>query len=521
MKYIQGQDRSQLSLFPISLDAGIEADNEVRLIDLFVESLDMEALGFQMNHQENGRPAYHPKDLLKLFIYGYLNRTRSSRELEKETKRNMEVIWLLRGLNPDHHTINRFRKNNPKAIRKVFRSTVQIAKNFELIGGKLIAGDGSKFRAQNSRKNNYNQKKIDRHIKYIDNKLEEYTTQLAEADGDLQKNQIQEKIQEKNDRKEGYKQLEKQLKTSGQKQISTSDPDSRQLLIRSVISEVAYNTQTTVDAKNCIPIDYKITNENDTGAMGNMVSRAKSILGHQRFSVLFDKGYHKGRELDKAQQLGITTYVAIPAIPRIRQAPDPNYNAAKFTYDSDTDTYLCPEKQTLTSTGKWYENKNFKFKQYKTKACINCPVKQHCTTSKVGKVVQRSEYQPAIEANKANMEAQPDLYKLRQMIVEHPFGTMKRSWGFDYIITKKTILSASADMGFIFTAYNLRRILNLVPIKKLKAYFCKAIAVCVPFFAVKQLNRALKCFFGHWVSNFQKLSFLLLFDYQTLKIETN
>lgn len=184
MKFIQGHDRSQTSLFPISLEAAVDKDNEVRLIELFVESIDLSAFNFEVGFVDNGRPAYHPKDLLKLFIYGYLNRIRSSRSLEKETKRNIELMWLLKGLSPDHNTINSFRKDNAKAIKKVFRRTVQIARNFDLIGGIILAGDSTKLRAQNSKKNNYNQNKIERHLSYIDSKLEQYNQALATADGD-------------------------------------------------------------------------------------------------------------------------------------------------------------------------------------------------------------------------------------------------------------------------------------------------------------------------------------------------
>ena len=462
MKFIQGQDRSQISLFPVSLDTAIDQNNEVRLIDLFVESLELRSLGFDLGLVDNGRPAYHPKDLLKLFIYGYLNRIRSSRALEKESKRNIELIWLLRGLSPDHNTINNFRKENPKAIKKVFRRTVEFAGNFDLIGGILLAGDGTRLRAQNSKKNNYNQNKIDRHIQYINAKLEEYASMLAETDEDYEKQEIEQKIAQKQQRKDGYKKLEQQLKDTGEKQISTSDPESRQIMIRGVISEVAYNVQSTVDAKNKIPIDYKVTNENDSRAMGKMVRRAKSILRHNQFSVLFDKGYHKGKELDTAQRLGVKTLVAIPGIPKTSQAPNPNYNAVNFRYDSKSDTYTCPANQTLKSTQTWYETPNYRFKQYKTPACPNCPVKSECTLAKNGKIIQRSEYQNAVEQNKANLQDNPDLYKQRQSLVEHPFGTMKRQWGFDYIITKKTMARASADIGFIFIAYNLRRIFNLI-----------------------------------------------------------
>jgi len=252
MKYIQGQDREQISIFPVSLDHSIPKDNPVRMIDFFVESLNLIDLGFKVDAGENGRPAYHPKDLLKLFIYGYLNRIRSSRQLEKETKRNIELMWLIKCLSPDHNTISNFRRDNPKAIKKVFRATVNIAKNLNLIGGVMLAGDGTKLRAQNSKKNNYNQKKIDRQIAYIENKLQEYIRELEKADGDKKK-EIQEKIDNHKQQKKKYQDIEKQLKETGEKQISTSDPESRHLIIRGMITEVSYNVQSTVDEKNKIP----------------------------------------------------------------------------------------------------------------------------------------------------------------------------------------------------------------------------------------------------------------------------
>jgi transposase len=184
MKYIKGNDRGQIALIPTSLEEAIDEDNEVRIIDLFVDSLDLAAMAFRLDYGENGRPAYHPSDLLKLFLYGYLNKTRSSRDLERACHINIEVMWLMKSLSPDHNTIANFRKDNPKAIKKVFRSAVELAKNFDLIGGKLIAGDSTKLRAQNSKKKNYNKKKIDRQLEYIDSRLSHYNKLLAEADGD-------------------------------------------------------------------------------------------------------------------------------------------------------------------------------------------------------------------------------------------------------------------------------------------------------------------------------------------------
>jgi len=459
MKFIQGHDRAQTHLFPVSLEQAIDPDNMVRFIDLFVDSLPLNEYGFRTDFIENGRPAYHPEDLLKLYIYGYLNKTRSSRDLEKECKRNIEVMWLLKSLQPDHNTISNFRRDNPKAIKKVFRATVQIAKHFNLIGGKLIAGDSTKFRAQNSKKNNFNQKKIDRHIAYIDNKLEQYNQQLAEQDGDA-KEQIKKEMDKHNQRKEDYKNLENQLNESGEVQVSTSDPESRQMITRNNITEVAYNVQTTVDEKNNLPIDYKVTNTNDSKAMGNMLQRAKSILHTHEFTALYDKGYHTGTEFKLADDLGIEVMVAIPTV--ASQAPDPAYNVENFSYFEQGDYYLCPQGEKLTTSGTWHKTRTYHFKRYTTRACKSCPVKDQCTKAKYGKGIQRSEYQPYINNNKERIGQNQDYYRRRQAIVEHPYGTIKRQWGFSYILTKKYKERAEADVGLMFVAYNLRRIINIL-----------------------------------------------------------
>jgi transposase len=474
MKFIQGHNRTQINLFPVSLDQSIDPDNEVRMIDLFVDSLSIKDYGFRTDFTENGRPAYHPSDLLKLFIYGYMNKVRSTRDLEKECHRNIEAMWLLKCLKPDHNTISNFRQDNEKPIRKVFRATVQIAKHFDLIGGKLIAGDSTKLRAQNSKKNNFNQAKIDRHIAYIDNKLDEYTRALAESDEDNRKI-IQEEIKKQQDRKANYKDLEKQLKESGEKQISISDPQSRQIMLRNNITEVAYNVQSTVDAKNNIPIDYKVTNENDSKAMGNMVQRAKSILRTTDFTVLYDKGFHTGSELKTAQDLGIETIVAVPAVPSTSQAPNHDYNYEHFIYNKEADTYTCPQGQVLRTNGSWYKQLSSSgsiswFKQYKTKACRKCPARSQCTKSQKDRLIQRSEYADYYERNRKNTLEKEKLYKRRQAIVEHPYGTLKRQWGFSYILTKKGMERASSDVGLMFIAYNLRRIGNILSRDRLKEY---------------------------------------------------
>jgi len=490
MKFIQGHSRNQINLFPVSLDQSIDPDNEVRMIDLFVESLSIKDYGFRIDFTENGRPAYHPSDLLKLFIYGYMNKVRSTRDLEKECKRNIEVMWLLKCLKPDHNTIGNFRRDNKKAIRKVFRATVEIARHFDLIGGKLIAGDSTKLRAQNSKKNNYNQAKIDRHIAYIDNKLEEYTKALAENDGDNQQI-IRDEIKKQQQRKDNYRNLEKQLKESGEPQISISDPESRQIMIRNNITEVAYNVQTTVDAKNNIPIDYKVTNQNDSKAMGNMVQRAKSILRTNEFTVLYDKGFHTGSELKTAQDLGIETIVAIPSLPASSQAPNHEYNFEYFIYDKESDTYTCPQGEVLRTNGTWYKERSRRdnliiFKQYRTRSCKSCPAHTQCTRSKNGRILSRTTFAEYYEKNRKAYQEKEHLYKRRQAIVEHPFGTIKRQWGFCYILTKKGIGRASSDVGFMFIAYNLRRIGNILTHDRLREYLRILISL---FLSIKHLVR--------------------------------
>ena len=470
MQYITGSSRTQAVLFPQSLEEIIDQDNEVRLIDLFVESLDLAAFSFHIKSSTEGRPPYHPKDLLKLYVYGYLNSVRSSRALERECKRNVEVMWLLHQLVPDHNTISNFRRDNEKAIRKVFRHTISIAKHFELIGGKLLAGDSTKLRAQNSKKNNFNQDKIEMHLQYIERRLDEYNQVLEQADGEENKKVIEQHIQKQNDRKDKYNNLSTQLRDSGEPQVSTSDPESRQLLIRNRITEVAYNVQTTVDEKHKITLDYKVTNQNDRKALGGMLRRAKGILGNSSFTALYDKGYHTGSELKTGLAMGVEVMVAIPGVASF--APDERYNVEHFVYDSDADTYTCPQGEVLPTNGQWYvkSDHGYKVKHYKTAACTCCPAFSLCTKNKKGRLIERSEYQSYVEQNKENIANNPATYKKRQQIIEHTYGIIKRQWGFYYITTKRGIKRASADVGLMFTALNLRRLINIVDRNRLEKF---------------------------------------------------
>jgi len=508
MKYIKGNDRGQIALIPTSLEEVIAENNEVRIIDLFVNSLNLQEMNFRLDFGENGRPAYHPSDLLKLFLYGYLNKTRSSRDLERACHINIEVMWLMKSLSPDHNTIANFRKDNASAIKKVFRASVELAKNFDLIGGKLIAGDSTKLRAQNAKKKNYNKKKIVRHLEYIDARLTHYNKLLAESDGD-NKEVIQDQIDKHNKRKDDYQQMDKTLDESDEVQISASDPDSRNIIIRNRITEVCYGVQTTVDAKHNIPIDYVTSNKNDAKAMGPMLERAVEIIGHNKFIALYDKGYHTGSELKRAVELGVNAIVSAPDLGSASRAPNPAYNVQKFKYDKENDLYICPQNQALTSNQTWYTNSNTRtrFQQYKTKACLSCKVKKQCSSAKNGKLISRSEYQGYYEENKKKLHANMPLYRRRQAIVEHPYGTIKRYWGFDHVLTKKGMERASADVGLMFTTYTLKRIFNILDPQKLKKYLEKSSCLFL------KINQAAKLFLTDLKDGKFQVNFVL-FNYK-------
>lgn len=364
------------------LEERIPQENEVRLIDLFVDSLPLEEYGFIEENRNplGGRPAYHPSTLLKLYIYGYMNRMRSSRQLEKECYRNLEVMWLMGKLAPDHNTISNFRRDNPDAIKKCLDRT---------------------WRRSEKQKA---QEKINQHLKH----------------------------------QEKYQELEKQLEASGEVQISTSDPESRQLVVRNMTTEVAYNLQSTADAKHNIPINYEITNENDSKAMGGMLEQAVETLGHNEFTAVFDKGYHTGTEFETADKLGVEVLVAVPDLPSSSMAPDPAYNISEFVYNQQEDTYTCPAGNTLKTNGRWYgksrnhpgrkKQEPIKMKQYKTDACKTCPVYDLCirAKNKRGRVIERLVYAHLLEKNKQRMKEHYEIYRQRQAIVEHPFGTIKR-----------------------------------------------------------------------------------------------
>ena len=482
MQHIQGISRHQLQMS--SLEDKITADNPVRFIDAFVNHIDAVKIGFQPKIlKTEGRPNFRLEVFLKLYLYGYLNGVRSSRRLEKECFRNIEVQWLLEAIHPNYHSISDFRKDNPKALKQLFKLFVLFLKDAELIAGDTIAIDGTKSRAHNSKKANYNQKKIDKHKAYIDAKSQEYLDQLEQ--NDIQENpvvikNIQQKIEGLKQNKIKYELLEEELKNSGEPQISTTDADARALLVQGQVVEVSYNIQAAVDSKHNLVVATHTINRNDKNALAAIALEVKENLALETFTVLVDKGYHNGRELHTCKQNNITTIVAVPEQGKSNEnGTQPEYLVSKFIYNKETNSYTCPEGKTLTTTGSWHkktgrtEESGYNFQKYRTPACKTCLVKGLCTSRNGGREIDRSQYADAVEENHQRYKDNPQLYRKRQEINEHIFGTIKRKWGYNYT-DLVGLEKVNGEHSLIMLVYNIKRSINIlgVPdlIAKLKAW---------------------------------------------------
>jgi len=475
MDFINGFDRNQLLM--MDFDSAVSQDSWARVVDLFVEMLPLDELGFIDVLRQEGRPPYRSADLLKLYIYGYKNQLRSSRKLEHACKVNIEVIWLLKGLNPSARKIAYFRKNNATAFKQAFRYFVCLLKDWELIDGKTIAIDSFKIRAQNALKNNFNQKKIDRHIEYIDNKIEEYQNALDQNDDELLKKKIEQKIDYQQTKKENYKHLEKQLNDSGQSQISLTDPDARSVVLHRNIINVGYCVQAGCDGKHNLFINNDTGTVNDTHALSPMALDAKKLLGVETMNVLTDKGYTTGKHIDICTKNGITTYSS----PKKHSSQKNGlFDMQIFKYNNEQDQYTCPANQTLKTNGTVYNKNNHKVKHYKNRqACKTCSLRTQCTTNKNGRFIERSIYQEALEENQKRVDSNPDYYRLRQQITEHQFGTLKRQWGFTYVLMKgkENVLS---EVNLMMICYNLRRLMSIFSINDLKNKLKQLVAIFLP-----------------------------------------
>ena len=480
MQYIQGKNRHQ-SYFS-TLEDQVTADNSVRLIDAFIDKLDLEKLGFtKMAHKSEGRPPFAPQVLLKLYLYGYLNKIRSSRKLEKECSRNLELQWLLQNLQPNYHTIADFRKLHAQPLQNMFKLYVHFLSEADLLGKTTIAIDGSKFKAVNSKKNNYNQKKIDKHRQFIEDKTAKYLQELDELDKqatgndelNIKKEKIAEGLKKLKERTLKYNSLQEQLNNTEDKQISSTDTDSRSILIVKSIVEVAYNTQNAVDDKHNLIVHTQATNINDGKALYKAAVQAKQNLElpkEETITILADKGYHTGAELAKCQSENMITHVAYKEQPSVKHITT-EFLSENFSYDKATDSYTCPAGAVLTSLGTWHNKRgeanetSYRFKTYRTDGCKTCGLKQQCT--KLPKrIIHRSEYQDAVDINDNNIKQNPQYYKRRQAIVEHPFGTIKRHFGFTHTLLKG-LQKVNGEMNLIMFCYNFMRTKNILGFDKM------------------------------------------------------
>lgn len=477
----QGNHRHQTAI--MSPDDCIAPDNPVRLIDALVEKLELTRLDITVPQASEGRPAFHPKLLLKLYLYGYMNGIRTSRKLEKECVRNKEVCWLLEELTPCYKTISDFRKDNPVQLKNVFRMFTSFLREMKLIEGEVIAVDGSKFRAVNSKKNNYNADKIDRHQQYIEKKTEEYLRQLDANDQNeeesewiaIKRESIVDQLKKLKEREIKYEELAKQLKSSDDPQISTTDPESKAMLINHAIVEVSYNVQTVSDSKHSLVPHFEITSANDTKALYKTASDAKQELEKETLTALADKGYSTGEQIAKCEQANIITLVAPRDTPSVKHLEE-KYSVDNFSYNKEADTYTCPQGETLTTNGNWYNRSHddrtrknstqYKVKHYKTTACLSCPVMQYCTLNKRGRLIIRSEHQEVVDRNNARVKANYKLYKRRQELIEHIFGTIKRQWGYTYTLLKGK-KKITGEFSLIYLAYNFMRTKNILGFDKM------------------------------------------------------
>lgn len=478
-------DRGQISM--IALEEMVHEDSYARLVDLFVDALPLDKLGFtHVQHEAQGRPPYHPAILLKLYMYGYRHGLRSSAKLHQACRVNVELWWLLKGLKPSPRTILYFRKNNAAAFKKAFQHFVLMLKEWKLIEGETIAIDSFKIRAQNSLKNNFNQKKIDRHLDYIDGKLTDYHQQLDQADGVEQKQEIQAKISHQKSKKQAYHAIEKRLEETGQSQISTVDPDARGVILHRNVVNVGYNIQAGCDSKHKLFVNAQTGNVNDTHALADMAIEAKELLQVDKMNTLTDKGYTTGAEIARCKAHNITTYSS----PKEHSSQKNGlYDMQDFKYNPQQDTYTCPAGALMHSNGSIYPKRNHRVKHYKTKACKSCELRQLCTKNKNGRFIERSIFHEDVEQNAARVEANPNYYRLRQQITEHQFGTLKRQWGFTHTLVrqKQNVLS---EVYLCFSAYNLLRCLQIIGKKELQKrlralypHFCR------PLDSIKALLR--------------------------------
>ena len=476
MAHLSGHDRSQLLLLPEAVDDYVGPDNPVRFIEAFVDELDLAAAGFaRVRPKATGRPGYDPADLLKLYIYGYLNRVRSSRRLEAETHRNIEVIWLLRGLKPDFKTIADFRRDNRAAFRPVFRAFVLICRQLDLFGRELVAVDGTRIKAVNNKDRNFTRAALTAFVQQADEKLAGYLKRLDEGDteedgagasnssgrGDPR---LAEKIAAVRGKRERHQALLAELDRTGEDQISLTDPDSRAMARMTKVG-VGYNVQVAVDVKHKLIVEQEVHSQVvDMGLLAPTATAAKETLEVERIEAVADRGYFKIEDIEACEAAGVTPYVPKPVRgPAVREGFFPK---EAFRYDPPTDTFTCPAGQILRPCRRGQSRDNVKIDYSNREACRACQLRPRCT--KTYRHVSRLENEAVLDRMAARLAARPEVLDQRRTCVEHPFGSIKQ-WMHQGAFLMRRLDNVRGEFSLTALAYNIRRAISLVGVPGLIA----------------------------------------------------
>src|ERR1700675_1160595 len=467
-RFVEGEDRSQVSLLPECLDDYIGEDNPVRGADAFVGELDLQALGFDgVEPAETGRPSYHPAVLLKIYIYGYLNRVQSSRRLERGAQRNVELMWLTGRLTPDFKTIADFRKDNGKAIRSVCREFIVLCRRLNLFSEAIVAIDGSKFKAVNNRDKNFTDNKLKKRMAQLEESISRYLAELDRADREPtlvtegRVSRLKEKVATVKAHMEQLKQIGQQLRAAPDGQISLTDPDARSMATSGRgTGMVGYNVQTAVDTKNHLIVAHDVTNVgHDRTQLFAMATQARDATGKEDLTVVADRGYFKGEEILDCDQAGMTPLVPKPLTSNSKA--DGRFDKRDFVYIAEDDEYRCPAGQRAIKRFTTIE-KGMTLHKYWSSACPRCPLRAQCTTSDYRRIA-RWEHETVVDTMQDRLDRQPDAMKLRRQTVEHPFGTLKAWMGSTHFLTKR-LPRVSTDMSLHVLAYNLKRVMQIMGI---------------------------------------------------------
>lgn len=470
-RFIQGQERTQATLLPECLDDYVDEDNAVRVVDVFVDQLDLRALGFEgADPAATGRPSYHPAVLLKIYIYGYLNRVQSSRRLEREAQRNVELMWLTGRLMPDFKTVADFRKDNGLAIRNVCRQFIVLCRRLNLFAQAIVAIDGSKFKAVNNRDKNFTSAKMQRRMAQIEESIERYLADMDTADraepetAALKKGRLRDKIAAMKEQMQRLKMHEARMLGSPDEQLSLTDPDARSMKSRDG-GIVGYNVQTAVDAEHHLIVAHEVITEGvDRDQLVRMAEQARAATGVEDLTVLADRGYFKGTQILECEQTGITPIV--PKSMTSNSKADGRFDKQDFVYIAAADEFRCPAGQRAIKRFTTIEH-GMTLSKYWPSACPRCPLKARCTTSHYRRIT-RWEHEAVLEAMQQRLDRKPEMMRVRRQTVEHPFGTIKAWMGWTHFLTK-TLARVRTEMSLHVLAYNLKRVMRILGVAETMA----------------------------------------------------